>query len=182
MPGPPLPARRKMPTPCCGQSIGNGSTIRPPCLPGSSFCVSRTATRRQRNCLPVAARCVGKDQHQRMVERATHHCPRPCRPGRCPLRYTIVAAHSARSTTDIVDAEFHAGWYALRGARRSTHRLPPFRKDPAGVDRPLSASRALYWLGRAAEAGGRAKRRISTSGPPATRPPSTASWQRQNSI
>ena len=31
--------------------------------------------------------------------------------------YRIVANHSATSAVDIADAEFHAGWYALRALR-----------------------------------------------------------------
>lgn len=71
--------------------------------------------------------------------------------------YTIVAAHSARSTTDIVDAEFHAGWYALRGLGDARTASRHFEKILQASTRPLSASRALYWLGRAAEAGGPGK-------------------------
>jgi soluble lytic murein transglycosylase len=47
--------------------------------------------------------------------------------------YRLVVAHVAQSSVDKADAEFHAGWYALRALH-----------DPT----------ALYWLGRSAEAGG----------------------------
>ncbi|MCO5730842.1 lytic transglycosylase domain-containing protein [Rhizobium sp. SSA_523] len=68
--------------------------------------------------------------------------------------YKIAAAHSARQATDIVDAEFHAGWYALRGLNDANSAAAHFERILKTSSRPLSASRALYWLGRAAEAGG----------------------------
>jgi soluble lytic murein transglycosylase len=74
--------------------------------------------------------------------------------GDAETAYRIVAGHSARRDTDKMEAEFHAGWIALR-----------FRNDPSGADRhfaqlqreavrPISVARALYWRGRAAEARG----------------------------
>jgi soluble lytic murein transglycosylase len=71
--------------------------------------------------------------------------------------YRIVAAHTARSPTDIADAEFHAGWYALRSLRDPTTAARHFERILSASSRPLSASRGLYWLGRAAEAGGPGK-------------------------
>lgn len=71
--------------------------------------------------------------------------------GKPRLAYRVVASHSAKSDAKIADAEFHAGWYALR-----------FLNDPGTADRhfaniskvakgAISLSRALYWRGRAAE-------------------------------
>ncbi len=68
--------------------------------------------------------------------------------------YRIVAAHSARNPTDVVDAEFHAGWYALRALNDPQTAARHFERILKASSRPLSASRAWYWLGRAAEAGG----------------------------
>jgi soluble lytic murein transglycosylase len=68
--------------------------------------------------------------------------------------YRTVAEYVATAPTDIVDAEFHAGWYALRNLKDSATAEKHFRKILDTSNRPLSASRALYWLGRAAEAGG----------------------------
>jgi soluble lytic murein transglycosylase len=68
--------------------------------------------------------------------------------------YRITASHDAKSTVDIVDAEFHAGWYALRGLNDPATAAKHFERILATSSRPLSASRALYWLGRAAEQGG----------------------------
>jgi soluble lytic murein transglycosylase len=68
--------------------------------------------------------------------------------------YRIVANHSATSAVDIADAEFHAGWYALRALRDPATASRHFNTLLQTSNRPLSASRAYYWLGRAAEAGG----------------------------
>ncbi|KQO75432.1 lytic transglycosylase domain-containing protein [Rhizobium sp. Leaf262] len=68
--------------------------------------------------------------------------------------YRIVADHSATSPVDIADAEFHAGWYALRALQDPVDAAKHFNLLLETSNRPLSASRAYYWLGRAAEAGG----------------------------
>ena len=68
--------------------------------------------------------------------------------------YRIVANHSATSAVDIADAEFHAGWYALRALRDPAAASRHFDTLLQTSNRPLSASRAYYWLGRSAEAGG----------------------------
>ncbi|MDK1488985.1 lytic transglycosylase domain-containing protein [Sinorhizobium sp. 7-81] len=68
--------------------------------------------------------------------------------------YRVAANHAATEATDIVDAEFHAGWYALRGLEDPATAAGHFRKILETSTRPISASRAWYWLGRAAEAGG----------------------------
>lgn len=71
--------------------------------------------------------------------------------------YRIVANYAATSPTDIVEAEFHAGWYALRGLQDPTTAEQHFRKILQTSNGPISVSRAWYWLGRAAEAGGPGK-------------------------
>ncbi|WOJ89754.1 lytic transglycosylase domain-containing protein [Methylocapsa polymorpha] len=68
--------------------------------------------------------------------------------------YKLCAEHSATSHEAKIEAEFHAGWIALR-----------FLNDPAGAavhfatlaklaETPMSRARAAYWQGRAAEASG----------------------------
>lgn len=74
--------------------------------------------------------------------------------GNPALAYELCAGHAARSLSYRVEAEFHAGWIALR-----------FLGDPAEAERrfsgivriaetPLQKSRGAYWLGRAREARG----------------------------
>ncbi|GAB4521115.1 MAG: lytic transglycosylase domain-containing protein [Amphiplicatus sp.] len=69
--------------------------------------------------------------------------------------YDMAAGHGLEpGGADFAEAEFNAGWIALRflGApeRAETH----FTALAAHVSAPISAARAYYWLGRAAEARG----------------------------
>ncbi len=66
--------------------------------------------------------------------------------------YRIVSGHVATEATDIADAEFHAGWYALRDLNDPKTASRHFARILEVSNRPLSASRAWYWLGRASEA------------------------------
>ncbi|MHA6645882.1 lytic transglycosylase domain-containing protein [Mesorhizobium sp. A623] len=68
--------------------------------------------------------------------------------------YAIVAAHAAESAASAADAEFHAGWYALRGLNDPQRAARHFSRIAQLADGPISLSRAYYWLGRAAEQGG----------------------------
>lgn len=68
--------------------------------------------------------------------------------------YRIAAAHSAENPTNAADAEFHAGWYALRGLNDAKLASGHFERITKIAGSPISLSRAYYWLGRSAEAGG----------------------------
>jgi soluble lytic murein transglycosylase len=68
--------------------------------------------------------------------------------------YRVAADHSAESPANIVDAEFHAGWYALRGLDDPAAGARHFARIAEIAEGPMSLSRAYYWLGRSAEAGG----------------------------
>lgn len=68
--------------------------------------------------------------------------------------YRVAAHHGATDPADIVEAEFHAGWYALRDLNDAKTAQKHFQRILQASDRPLSVSRAWYWLGRAAEKGG----------------------------
>jgi soluble lytic murein transglycosylase len=65
--------------------------------------------------------------------------------------YNLAARHRASDPADIAEAEFHAGWYALRGlkdpAKAEQHFLTLLSASPRAHDQ----ARALYWLGRSAE-------------------------------
>jgi len=68
--------------------------------------------------------------------------------------YRVVAGHAAESAANAADAEFHAGWYALRGLNDPGKAAEHFQRIAALAQGPITLSRAWYWLGRAAEAGG----------------------------
>ncbi|WAJ26622.1 lytic transglycosylase domain-containing protein [Antarcticirhabdus aurantiaca] len=74
--------------------------------------------------------------------------------GKAREAYRLVASHSAIGQTESVEAEFHAGWYALRSLRDPGTAAKHFAAIAKASSRPLSQARAYYWLGRAAEAGG----------------------------
>ncbi|WP_047464615.1 lytic transglycosylase domain-containing protein [Rhizobium rhizogenes] len=77
--------------------------------------------------------------------------------GNFKAAYRVVDVSAAESPQDIGEAEFHAGWYALRGLRDGAVASTHFRKILQVSNGPISQSRAWYWLGRAAEAGGPGK-------------------------
>jgi len=66
--------------------------------------------------------------------------------------YRIAAAHSAETPAQFVDAEFHAGWYALRFLKDAKSAKKHFTRMTEFSSRPISISRSFYWLGRAEEA------------------------------
>lgn len=66
--------------------------------------------------------------------------------------YKLAASHLATAPADIVEAEFHAGWYALRGLKDTRRAEGHFKTLLAASPRAHDQSRALYWLGRTAAA------------------------------
>ncbi len=68
------------------------------------------------------------------------------------LAYQIVSQFSTTRAVDRIDAQFHAGWYALRFAKDPKTALRHFSKIREISDKPLSLSRAHYWTGRAYQA------------------------------
>lgn len=69
--------------------------------------------------------------------------------GKYKLAYRIAAEHSAQSAGDIIDAEFHAGWYALRFLNDPTTARRHFSKLLKHATLPISQSRGHYWMARA---------------------------------
>jgi len=68
--------------------------------------------------------------------------------------YTLVAAHSAESPRFEAEAEFHAGWYALRYLNDPRRAAKHFDRIEQLGTTPITLSRAYYWQARAAEAAG----------------------------
>jgi soluble lytic murein transglycosylase len=66
--------------------------------------------------------------------------------------YVICAQHGARTTSNKVEAEFHAGWIALRFLNDPVKAERHFALLAQAAETPIQKSRALYWRGRAAEA------------------------------
>ncbi|WP_342362207.1 lytic transglycosylase domain-containing protein [Terrarubrum flagellatum] len=74
--------------------------------------------------------------------------------GDAKLAYKAAAEHGASSDAMRVEAEFHAGWIALRYLRDAKLAQTHFDKAADAARMPMSVSRTAYWQGRAAEARG----------------------------
>ena len=72
--------------------------------------------------------------------------------GDADTAYVICARHAAQSTGNKVEAEFMAGWIALRFLDDPARAARHFSTLETFAETPLQKSRALYWRGRAAEA------------------------------
>jgi soluble lytic murein transglycosylase len=71
--------------------------------------------------------------------------------GKTETAYRLVSDTAMTSGSEFADAEFLAGWIALRFLKDAKTALPHFNRLAEGVSRPISASRANYWLGRTYE-------------------------------
>ena len=68
--------------------------------------------------------------------------------------YRIARAHRHKDGTPFAEAEWLAGWLALRFLNQPTTAARHFEQMWAGVETPISRGRAGYWAGRAHEAAG----------------------------
>jgi soluble lytic murein transglycosylase len=74
--------------------------------------------------------------------------------GDAATAYKLAATHSATGNQQFMDAEFHAGWYALRFLKDPSRAMAHFKRLDQVAKTPISSARAEYWMGRAAEAQG----------------------------
>ena len=68
--------------------------------------------------------------------------------GKFKLAYRLVAEHANTEPRDIIEAEFHAGWYALRFLNDGKSARKHFSRILQIAEKPLSRSRGHYWMGR----------------------------------
>lgn len=68
--------------------------------------------------------------------------------------YEVARGHGAESNAQRIEAEFHAGWIALRFLDDPTTAARHFAEAAATAETPISVARVAYWQGRAAEAAG----------------------------
>lgn len=68
--------------------------------------------------------------------------------------YTLAAGAGIEGGSDFAEAEFSAGWIALRFLNAPERAEVHFAALAGAVTAPISRSRAFYWLGRAAAAKG----------------------------
>jgi Soluble lytic murein transglycosylase and related regulatory proteins (some contain LysM/invasin domains) len=84
---------------------------------------------------------------QRIVSRGLYE------KGKAKKAYEVASRHRATAPSDIVEAEFHAGWYALRGLKDPARAAGHFEKLLNAATDHRSRARGLYWLARAARDG-----------------------------
>ncbi|UYN93546.1 MAG: lytic transglycosylase domain-containing protein [Enhydrobacter sp.] len=77
--------------------------------------------------------------------------------GRAADAYAVVAPHGYTRGLAFAEAEFLAGWIALRHLKKPAEGLKHFQTLYDGVSTDISRSRAAYWLGRTHESAGRSK-------------------------
>jgi soluble lytic murein transglycosylase len=75
--------------------------------------------------------------------------------GRAADAYAVTVPHGLTRGVAFAEAEFLAGWLALRQLKRNAEALKHFQVLYDGVGSDISKSRAAYWMGRAQEAAGR---------------------------
>ena len=69
--------------------------------------------------------------------------------------YALAKHHGATDAVSVSEAEWLAGWIALRHLKDGEAALPHFEKVYDSVTRPVSLARGAYWTGRATEFLGR---------------------------
>ncbi len=72
--------------------------------------------------------------------------------GNYRIAYRLLSDNGLTSGDEFAEAQFLAGWVALRFLKDPRAALPHFQKLEASVTRPISLARAHYWEGRADEA------------------------------
>jgi soluble lytic murein transglycosylase len=72
--------------------------------------------------------------------------------GDADTAYLVASQHCAESASNKVEAEFLAGWIALRFLDDPARATRHFAALDQAAETPLQKSRGLYWRGRAAEA------------------------------
>ncbi len=77
------------------------------------------------------------------------------REGRIADAYGLIAKHPYKEGLAYAEAEWLAGWIALRGLKRPVDAFEHFKHMFDRVAYPVSRARAAYWAGRAAAAAGR---------------------------
>ncbi|MCC2096420.1 MAG: lytic transglycosylase domain-containing protein [Hyphomicrobiales bacterium] len=73
--------------------------------------------------------------------------------GKAKPAYEVAAGHALSAGRKASDAEFYAGWLALRFLKKAEVAQRHFERSLANAKRPGERSRGAYWLGRAVEKG-----------------------------
>ena len=82
--------------------------------------------------------------------------------------YQLAAPHGMNTGADFAEAEWLAGWIALRLNGDATRSLGHFERMTAGVSSPVSLARGYYWTGRARDALGQDEPALAAYGAAST--------------
>jgi len=77
--------------------------------------------------------------------------------GKAQLAYKVAAGHSAEAPVVQAEAEFHAGWYALRFLNDPRRAAPHFERITKLSQTPISQARGHYWMARSLSGAQRAQ-------------------------
>jgi soluble lytic murein transglycosylase len=84
--------------------------------------------------------------------------------GRAADAYAVAQQHGQTRGVAFAEAEFLAGWIALRHLRKPAESLRHFQTLYDGVSTDISRSRAAYWMGRTLESSGKSKEALDWFG------------------
>lgn len=90
--------------------------------------------------------------------------------GQAEKAYQVSAGHGAEDAAERIEAEWHAGFIALRFLKKADVALKHFGAAAAVAETPISVARAAYWQGRAYEELGKAEEAKAAFGRAAAHP------------
>jgi soluble lytic murein transglycosylase len=111
---------------------------------------------RPEDALPIAARIAAAGTpivaREALFKERRLYVPRALKMGDRARAYRLVADHGLAQGESFADAEWLAGWLALRFTRDPASADRHFTKMDANVSAPVSKARALYWRAMAGKA------------------------------
>jgi soluble lytic murein transglycosylase len=102
--------------------------------------------------LRIDGKAVPASGRERLWEERQVAVRRNIRLGNLDTAYRLAEPHGMETGAIFAEAEFVAGWLALRKTGQAARGLEHFRALEKGVTTPISQARAHYWTGRALEA------------------------------
>ncbi len=105
---------------------------------------------------PIAARIIPSATpavaHEPLFKERRRYVPRALREGARTQAYNLIANHGVITGESFAEAEWLAGWLALRFTREPAKADAHFAHMDAGVATPISKARAAYWRAMSSKA------------------------------
>lgn len=116
-------------------------------------------TNRPELAFPIAARidvtATPDVAHEPLFRERRRYVPRALREGQRTQAYNLINNHGVEGGEAFAEAEWLAGWLALRFTRDAAAADRHFAHMDEGVSTPISKARAAYWRAMASKAQGR---------------------------